>query len=71
MLYEVITHRIAAARPGNKRHIAEQPRHRFGIQGGGHDEQMQVITQLAEIKTKGQGKISMDGTFMKFIEDNP
>ncbi len=55
---------------GDQRRLAEQLRHRPGIQGGGHDQQAQVIAQLAQIQAQGQGQIGMDGAFVEFIKDD-
>lgn len=56
---------------GYCRGAPQQSADRPGIDGGGHDQQAQVIAQgAAHFQAQGQGQIAFQASFMKFIKDD-
>ena len=59
------------SRGGDYRRVAQQRRDGAIVQGGGHDQYLQVLPQVfADIEAERERQVGMDASFMEFVEDD-
>ena len=64
-------HGVALPLAHDHRGVAQQPAYRAGVQGGGHDQELEIVAQPGHhIPTEGQGQISLQAAFVELVEDD-
>ena len=64
-------HREGLTRAGQDRRLAQQPRHRSGFDGSGHDDQPQgFIIPLLDVPAQCQAQIRCEAAFVKLVEND-
>jgi len=64
-------HGVAPARAQNHRGVIQQSADRLGVQGGGHDQELEVVAQPGHhIEAEGQGQICLQAALVELVEDH-
>ena len=61
---------MALAMPDNDGDVPQKFGQRRRVQGGRHDQQTQILFDLTQIQTEGQGQVGVEGSFMEFVKDD-